>query len=144
MAAAHLADLGDGLHRADLVVGVHHGDQTGLRGDGLLHLLGGHHAVLMDVQKGDGEALLLQGLQGVENGVVLEGGGDDVGLALQLPKGSHRADGLVVRLTAPGGKDHLGGLTAQTLGNASAGLGEGLLGPLARRVEAGGVAVLLL
>ena len=89
VAAAHLPNFGDGLHRANLVVGVHDGHQTGLRGHGLLHLLGGHHAVFVDVQEGDGKALLLQGLQGVEHGVVLKGGGDDVGLALHFAKGSH-------------------------------------------------------
>ena len=76
--------------------------------------------------------------------MVLKGGGDDVGLALELAKGGGRADGLVVRLAAPGGENHLGGLAAQPGGNASAGLGEGLLGPLAHGVEAGGVAVLAL
>ena len=76
--------------------------------------------------------------------MVLKGGGDDVGLALELAKGGGRADGLVVRLAAPGGEDHLGGLAAQAGGNASPGLGEGLLGPLAHGVKAGGVAVLTL
>ena len=42
------ADLPDGLDGADLVVGVHDGDQAGVRPDGRLHLLGGDAAVCVD------------------------------------------------------------------------------------------------
>ena len=48
----------------------------------LLHLLGRNQAAFMHVQVGHGKSFLLQGLEGVQHGVVLKGGGNDVALAL--------------------------------------------------------------
>ena len=81
---ADRADLRDGQDGADLVVGVHGGDQAGVRPDGVRHLLGGDGAGGAHRQQLDLKALLLQLFQGVENGVVLKGGGDDVLFALAL------------------------------------------------------------
>ena len=77
---AHLADLRDGQDRADLVVGVHDGHQTGVLPDGLRHLLGGDGACGTHVQQRHLKALFFQLLQCVQHCVVFEGGGDDVSL----------------------------------------------------------------
>ena len=74
----HRRQLRDGLDGADLVVGVHDGHQHGVRADSRLQLLRRHQAVAVHGQVGDLEALLLQLLAGVQDGVVLKVGGDDV------------------------------------------------------------------
>ena len=128
------ADLGDGLDGADLVVGVHHAHQAGVRPDGRPHLFRRDDAVLVNVQQRDGEALLLEAAQRVQHGVVLKGRGDDVLLTLGGAQVSHAPQGLVVRLAAPRGEDQLPGLTTQPGGDPPAGIGQGF-----RRLLAGGV-----
>ena len=80
----------------------------------------------MDIQQGDGKALPLQGLQGVEDGVVLKGGGDDVPLALPGAQVGGGEEGLGVGLAAAGGKGDLPELAAQAGGDPGPGLGQGL------------------
>ena len=95
----------------------------------------------MDRQVGDGKALLLQSLAGVEHRVVLEGGGDDVGLALFLHGVGRPFDGPVVAFGAAAGKVDLIRVRPQAGGNVGPGLVQGGLGLLPRGVQAGGVAV---
>ena len=68
-----------------LVIGKHNRDQAGIGPDGSFHLLRRHQTFAAHVQKGHLEALLLQALQAVENGVMLKGGGDDVHFPLLFP-----------------------------------------------------------
>ena len=135
------ADFRDGKNGADLIVGVHGGDQAGVGADGVLHLLGGDVVSLPDVQIGDLKALLFQLRQGVEHGVVLKGGGNDVFFALLFSPAGGGDDGLVVGLAAAGGEDDLPRLAAQALGHGFPGGVQRLPGPLAHGVQAGGVAV---
>ena len=114
---AHGADLGDGQDGADLVIGVHDGHQAGVGPDGVSHLLGGDGAGGAHRQQLHLKALLLQLFQGVENGVVLEGGGDDVLLALALTDAGGGDQSLIVGLAAAGGKGDLTGCAAQTGGH---------------------------
>ena len=79
---AHRADLRDGQNRADLVVGVHNGHQGGVGTDGRSHLLRGNGAGGAHRQQLHLKALFFQLLQGVQHGVMLKGGGEDVLLAL--------------------------------------------------------------
>ncbi len=74
---------------------------SSIRPDSLLHLLGGNGAGGAHRQR-HLEALLLQTLQGVEDGVVLKGGGDDVLLALQPSQ-------LRKRTAEPDCRPHAGG-----------------------------------
>ena len=106
------ADLRDGQDGADLVVGVHGGDKTGVGTDGVLYLLGGDVVSLPDVQIGDFKALFFQLRQGVQHGVMLKSGGDDVLFALLLAVAGGGDDGLIVGLAAAGGEDDLPGLAA--------------------------------
>ena len=137
------ADLPDGQDGADLVVGVHGGNQAGVGADGVLHLLSGDVVTLPDVQIGDFKALFFQLCQGVQHGVVLKGRGDDVGLAPQFAPAGGGADGLVVGLAAPGGEVNLFRPAVETLSHGLPGLFQGLGGPLAQGVEGGGVAIVL-
>ena len=70
--------LGDRLDRADLVVHVHDADEGGLVRDRRLQLREVDEALAVDAEVGDAEALLLEPLGRVEDGVVLDGGRDDV------------------------------------------------------------------
>ena len=98
------ADLRNGLNGADLVVGVHDGHQSGVLTDGILYLLGGNETVLVHRQVGDLKALFFQSGTGVQNGVMLEYGGDDVLFALGRHQLGGAFDGPVVRLGAAGGE----------------------------------------
>ena len=138
---ADSTDLSDGQDRADLVVGVHGGHQAGVRPDGILHLLGGDVVALLHIQKLDLEAFLLQLFQGVQHGMMLEGGGDDVLLSLLLPQLGGGNDGLIVGLRTAGGEDDLPGLAAQAVCHSLPGGIQRFLCLLAYRVQAGGVAV---
>ena len=106
---AHRADLRDGQDGADLVVGVHDGDKAGVLPDGVSHLLSGDGAGGAHVQQLHVEALFFQLLQGVQDSVMLEGGGDDVLLALPLADTGGGDKSLIVGLAAAGGKGDLPG-----------------------------------
>ena len=138
--AADGRQLGDGLDGADLVVGEHDADQRGVRPEGGLQLGGADKAVLVHVQESDLEALGLQGAQGVQDGVMLEFGGNKMLFALARPGPRRAAQGLVVGLAAAGGEDQLARLGVQAAGDLGAGLAEGFFGLLAEGIQAGGVA----
>ena len=114
---ADSADLRNGQDGADLVVGVHGGDQAGVGADGVRYLLGGDGADGAHRQQLDLKAFLFQLFQGVENGVMLKGGGDDVLLALALTDAGGGDQSLIVGLAAAGGKGDLPGCAAQTGGH---------------------------
>ncbi len=136
-------DLSHRLDGADLVVGVHDGDQAGVGADGRGHVLRPDDAVFRHRDKGDLIPFLFQPLEGVEHGVVLDGGGDDVPFVLAGAQGSRRTDGLVVGLAAPRGEGDLGRIAVQVPGDGGPGGVQGLVGPLAEGVQAGRIAVLL-
>ena len=71
-------DLGDRLDRADLVVGVHDADEDGAIVERVAERVEVDEAFAVDGQVGDAEALLLERGALVQDGVVLDGGGDDV------------------------------------------------------------------
>ena len=98
---AHRANFRNRQDGADLVVGVHDGDQSGVLPDGLRHLLGGDSAQRSDWEQFHLEALALQLFQRVQNGVVFKNRGDDVPFPSPRPQRGGRADGLVIRLAAP-------------------------------------------
>ena len=134
-------DFGNGQHRADLVVGIHHGDQAGIRANSSLHLLSGDVVTLGHIQISDFKAFLFQPLEGVQHGMVLKGGGDDVLFVFPCAKTGSGDDGLIVRLAAAGGEGDFSGLAAQALGYGFTGCFQSFLGFLANGVQAGRVAV---
>ena len=140
----HARGFGDRLDGADLVVGVHDADERGVVGDGVLEVLEVDEALAVDGEVGDAEAFLLEALGLVEDGVVLDGGRDDV-LAAALAAGGvgGAAEGEVVALAAAGGEDELLRLAAEELGHRAAGALEAAAGLLGLGVEAGGVAPVL-
>ena len=137
------AQLGDRLYSADLVVGGHDGDKNGVRPDRPLQGGGIHQPPPVHRQVGDLIALLLQILGGVEDGVVLDGGGDDVAALppLQGHELGHPPQGPVIRLRTAGGEVDLlrpGVEAGGDLRPRPLQVGLALLG---KAVQAGGVAV---
>ena len=140
---ADRADLGDGLHGADLIVGEHHGHKTCILADSVAQLVNADYTVLMDVQQRDLPALFFKLLESVQHGVMLKLGGDDVLLALlraELRGGNY---GLIVRLAAAGGEVYLTRLGVDALGNGGSSVCEILGDYLCEGVQAGGIAVSL-
>ena len=60
LTAAHGADLGNGLHGTDLVIGEHDGDKAGVGANRRFHLLGRNHTVFVHIQQRDCKTLLFQ------------------------------------------------------------------------------------
>ena len=102
--AADCADLADRQNGADLVVGVHDGNQARVLADGVFHLLRRHGADGANGEQFDLEALFFELLERVQHGVVLECGRNDVLFALALAEASGGENGLIVGLAAAGGE----------------------------------------
>ena len=102
--AADGADLADRQDGADLVVGVHDGNQARILADGVFHLLRRHGADGADGEKLDREVLFFELLECVQHGVVLERSRNDVLFALVLTEARGGEDGLIVGLAAAGGE----------------------------------------
>ena len=102
--AADCADLADRQDGADLVVGVHDGNQARVLANGALDLLRRHGADGADGEQLDGEALFFKLFQRVQHGVVLECGRNDVLFAFAFAEARGGEDGLIVGLAAAGGE----------------------------------------
>ena len=140
-----LADLGNGLDGAHFVVGVHDADEGRVRADGLLDVGRIDQAMMIHRHVGHLKAkVLLQLLQRVADGVVLDRRGDDVVLfgTVTSLKG-HAAQRQIVALGAATGKDHLSGAAVQDAGHGLARLVHGVVGLAPQGVDAGSVAILL-
>ena len=135
------ADLGDGLDGADLVVGKHDGDEAGVVPQGVRHVLDKDDAVGVRVEERDLEALLLEAVQGMEDGVVLKHGGDDMPLPFPGAEAGRGDDGLVIGLAAAGGEGDLLRVGVEVMGNGLTGGLQGLLRLLAEGIETGGVSI---
>ena len=133
-----LGHLGNGHHGANLVVYHHNGDQNGVRTQGGLQSLGGNGAGAVRLEVGDFEALGLQILHGIQNGMVLHGGGDDVLTPLAQPlDGGLQSP--VVGLGAAGGEVHPVGLCTQSGGYGMAGTAQSFRGIKAKAIQGAGI-----
>ena len=66
-----LSNLPNGLKGANLIIGIHHGDQYRIRTNRSSQLLQLYHSIFIHVQISHLKAFLLQPLAGVEYGVML-------------------------------------------------------------------------
>ena len=139
--AADRTDLTDGLDASDLIIGIHHGNKAGILPNCVTHLLGKNDPVFVNVQKGDGKALLLQLVQGVQDGVMLEGRGDDMPFPFSCAQPCGGENGLIVGLAAAGGEGDLRCRAAETVCNALRCVGQRLRSGLTGRMQAGGVSI---
>ena len=106
----------NGHDRAGFVVHHHDADEDRVRPEGCLQSLEAHAALRVRLQIGDGKALLLQLLHGMEHGMVLHSRRDDVAAALAQPLGGGE-NGPVVGLRAAGGEKDALRLRAHGLGD---------------------------
>ena len=138
-----LGDGGDVVECADLVVGVHDGDEDGVWSDGGGDIGGVDAAVGGGGDEGDvGEGVALELLDGVEDGVVFDGGGDEVGGGWRhssLRCREYTSEGEGVGFGAAGGEDDFIGGGADVVGDGGAGLVDGAAGVLGFDVDGGGV-----
>ena len=141
--AAERADLVRRLDGADLVVGVHDRDKAGVGAECGGDVRGGDDAVLMDGQERHVEAPRAQTVQRVQDGVVLEGGGDDVAAALCRTERGSGEERLIIAFTAAGGEHKLVRRTPEQARHCLARADEDAACSLPCGVQAGGIAVLL-
>ena len=134
-------DLAYGLDCAGLVVGEHDGDEFGVRLEGGFEGCGVDEAVGGGSEVGDFEAAALEGFGGVEDGVVLDLGGDEVGRLFGVQERLQDAgEGQVVALSASGGEDQLLCGAVEELCDGCAGVLDGGSGALAAVMGGAGVA----
>ena len=133
--AADLADLGQWLDDADLVVHRHDRHHHRLVGDGVAQRLEVDQAVLLHRQVRDLEARLLEMAAGVEHALVLGHRGDDVVLAVLVELGD-AANGEIIRLGGARGEDHFLLISADQLGDLRTRLLDTFLGFPAIRMAA--------
>ena len=106
------ADFLYGLNRSDLVVGMHDRDKDCFSGNRLPDVVGIDQAISIHGQDRNLETLLLQEMAGLQDGVMLDGGGNDM-IPLALPGVGHPFDGRVVALRPAAGEDDLSGRRPQ-------------------------------
>ena len=135
---ADLADLGDGLQDADLIVRGHDRDENRLIVDGTLQVFEINKPIGLHRQIGDAVAVLLEALAGVEDSLVLGDLRDDVIAALAIHLGN-ALDGEVVRLGCTRGEDDLFGGGADEFRDLLAGRFNRLLSLPAKGVIAAGM-----
>ncbi len=124
-------DLGDGLDGADLVIGVHDGDEDGVFAQGAAQIMGGYAAMLIDGEGGYGKAERCQRAARLYHRRMLDGAGDDV--TASFPQRLYHADdGQVIGLGAATGKEHLVGVASEH---------RGYVGPRALHRPLGGDAI---
>ena len=138
---ADLPDLPDRLNGPDLVVGVHDRHQAGIFPERGFHLFRAHDTVLMNIQEGNLKAFLFQLLQGMQDRVMLKGGGNNMLLSRFPPKLRRGTDRLVIRLAAPGGKQNLPGLRPDHFRHGRPGFLQRFLCLLTNAVQAGRVPI---
>ena len=135
-------NLGNRLDCAGLVVDVHDGDDGCFGGDGLGHFLRGDDSIDVRLEIGDGKSrVAFQPFTGMNDSVVLAGGGDDVAAVLFEGVGC-AADGHVVGVGATAGEDYVAIAGVEDAGDLVTGGVDGAGGVLPQPVDAGGVAVL--
>ena len=96
---------------------------------------------IFDIQQRDFKAFFLQLFQGVQNGMMLKSGGNNVLFSLPGAVSGSGDDGLIVGLTATGGEVNFPGLAAQDSSDTGAAVFQHFLGLLTNGVQGRGVAI---
>ena len=111
-----LCDLGNRLDGPHIVVGKHHSDERGFRGNGPGHFLGINHSKLIDRKIGEAKSLLLKKPAGLEDGRVLYGGRNHVSGPLSCPR-RQSLDGKIIGFRAAAHEHDLVRLSPDEIGN---------------------------
>jgi hypothetical protein len=94
------ADLGNGLERTYLVIGMHNTNQESLGRDGFADIFRVDHSRPIHREIRHQQTLLFQETAGVDRGRVLDRRGDNVVTSVSIGIGNSLQDG-IVRLTPP-------------------------------------------
>ena len=140
MRVRHGSQLFDGLNGADLVVGHHNADQRRVGANGRFHIFGVDIALAVRLDIAHFKADAFQHGHAVQNGMMLKCAGDQVlfSLCCQLERCALHSP--VVGLAAAAGKKDLTGIGIQCLGHLCAAGVYQLLGLVAHRIVAAGIA----
>ena len=137
-------DFRNGLNCPDLIIGIHHRYNRGVRGNGFLYLLGSDVPLAVYRKISNPAALPLQMLAGVQNGMMLKIGGDNVIFSFGFQRFYCTFQCPVVRFCAAPGKINLGGLRIQRRCHLAACFLNGFPGIPANGIDTGRIAVMLL
>src|SRR5579884_57009 len=137
---ADTPDLRHRLNGANLVIGIHDGDEDGLIGDGPLYIFGIDAPIAINGQIGGLEAETLQVLAGVEYRVMLNGRGNDM-IALLLRRLRHTLDRQVVALRAATREGNLRWTAIEYFGHLLARGINRLHGMPPQRIDTAGIAI---
>jgi hypothetical protein len=128
------------LNRSNLVVRVHHRHERGLVRQSGIERRRRHDAARVDRQQRRRPAATGEGLEGIQDRLVLDRSRYQMAPAGRLERFRHSAEGEVVRL-GPAAREHdLGRLGREQLRDARARLVEHCFGALTEMVDARGVA----
>jgi len=133
-------DFGDGLERAEFVIGVHDADQHGFGAQRAADVVGADDAAGRNGQAGDLHTLGAQLLGGRDDGGVLDGAGDDVP-ARGGGGARHAENGEIVGLGAAAGEHDLRRAGVDHRGHLAAGGFQTLFRRLSEMVDAGRVTI---
>ena len=111
-----LSNLLNGLHCADLIIYIHNGHQNGFIGQSRFQIRDAHHALFIHRQIRHLKALLFQLLHGIQDGRMLNPGGNQV-LSRPLIGMGCAHERQVITLCSTGGKIDLLGLHLQIFRN---------------------------
>ena len=132
-------DFADGLDGPGLIVCAQDGNEHGVVPHGPRDLVGLHDAVPVGRDLRDREPLPFHGFRGIEHGVMLDAGYDDVPAPIR-PRLRQPLDGQVVRLRAAGREYDLTRIGADQPGDPAARPVQRAAGFHARPVQAGRIA----
>ena len=119
--AAERAQLRHRLDGPHLIVGGHHAEQAGIRGERGSRVRRVHPAFFVHAQQGNGKALFLQRAEGPQHGVVLDPGGDKMPPSLRRAPPGGGEQRLHVGFGAAGGEENLAGAGVEHPGHRAAG-----------------------
>ena len=136
------ADFFERLDGAELVVGVHDGDERGFVTNGTAQIFEVDQAILVDVKISYVYALLFESLAGVEDGFMFHKRSDDVRPRLRTVSGggSDAENRVIVGFGAAAGEENLLGARADERGHLFAGGLDGSASLLAESVDRRSVA----
>jgi len=133
------SDLRERLHGAEFVVGVHDGDERGVRAKRFFDLIHGDDAAGIYREVGDSNAVFFESLAGVEDGFVFDVGGDDVFGGAESGANDSE-DGVIVGFGAAAREDNFLRAGIEKCCDLIASGFDGSAGALADGVDGGGVA----
>ncbi len=135
MPAANLANLGNRLNRANLIISVHDANQRGFVRNRALKLINPEDSIVVNVQISNRKTLFFKSLNSVQNRMMLEFRGDNMIFTLFQHSTSHAFNCPIVGLGATRSKIYFARRCAKARSNGSPSLFHCLFCRLANRIN---------